>query len=140
MLKGPGLSAFKLINDGHRSTRGPIKVSIDLGKDDSAACPAPEKYDGMHVLGLKPGKGITRCFMQAESAAELAQWTDVIENCMRLAQAAVGVTLTIPQSVRPGQQLAVRFRDGQIRRVSVPAGVRPGRQLSVRMYQPGAFF
>jgi hypothetical protein len=138
VLKGPGLSAFKLIN-GNPATgmqRGPLKLSVDLGKEDTATCAPPEKYDGLHVFGLKPGRGIPRCFLQAESAESLARWRQAIEGCMRLAQSAVSVTLTIPQSVRQGQQLAVRFRDGQIRRVNVPAGIRPGRQLSVRMFQP----
>ena len=132
VLKGPGLSAFKLIN-GNPATgmqRGPLKLSVDLGKEDTATCAPPEKYDGLHVFGLKPGRGIPRCFLQAESAESLARWRQAIEGCMRLAQSAVSVTLTIPQSVRQGQQLAVRFRDGQIRRVNVPAGIRPGRQLA----------
>ena len=85
VLKGPSLSAYKIL-DGPGMTggqRGPLKLSIDLGKEDATTCPRPEKYDGLPVFGLKPGKGITRCFVQAESPGELERWCEALEGCMR---------------------------------------------------------
>ena len=85
VLKGPGLSAYKLIDGSGMAgeQRGPLKLSIDLGKEDAATCPRPEKYEGLPVFGLKPGKGIPRCFLQAESPESLERWREAIEGCMR---------------------------------------------------------
>lgn len=85
MLKGPGLSAYKIIggNGAIGGHRGPLKLSIDLGKEDATICARPEKYDGLPVFGLKPGKGVPRCFMQTESAESMEQWREAIGNCIR---------------------------------------------------------
>eukprot|EP01044_Picomonas_judraskeda_P004744 COSAG03_NODE_425_length_8018_cov_3.175906_2_plen_154_part_00 len=86
VLKGPSLSAYKILEGpGHGlgEQRGPLKLSIDLGKEDAAMCPPPEKYGGLPVFGMKPGKGITRCFLQAESPDALQRWCEALEGCMR---------------------------------------------------------
>ncbi len=113
-----------------------------------AACGEPSGSNGIHSPSRSPLLPATECIARhhqlrciAMQQACCVHWLNVAARVRRvmsrLAQSAVSVTLTIPASLRTGQQLPVRFRDGTVRRVSVPAGIRPGRQLRVRMYQPG---
>jgi hypothetical protein len=123
VLKGPGLSAYKAAAESAQPLATPersrLKFGVDLGRHDAHCCEPPPKYRerGMHVLGIKPGKGAKRCFLQWTSAAEMERWRGVIVGAMGRARAARAFVVSIPREWRAGQVLHVRLPSGRSRRV-----------------------
>jgi hypothetical protein len=114
ILKGPGLSAFKLLGaagDGSVAT-GNVKVSVDLGKSEACMVEPPEKYAGREVIGVKPGKGLPRCYLQCPSAAIKQQWAQAIRASAQQAKAAQ--TVMVRRRHRPKKRHAERRGGGGV--------------------------
>eukprot|EP01052_Picozoa_sp_SAG31_P032988 SAG31_NODE_3674_length_3999_cov_1.230769_3_plen_189_part_00 len=111
MLKGPGLSAFKLLADhgDGNPVKGNIKFSVDLGKHDMSIVQPPDKYAGRHIIAIKPGKGLQRCFIECRSASDKTTWLDAVRQSAALARRATSILVTVPPNGRAGQSIRVQF-------------------------------
>lgn len=142
ILKGPGLSAFKLLadhGDGH-PVKGNIKFSIDLGKQDMSVVQPPDKYSGRHIIAVKPGKGLQRCFIECRSASDKTAWLEAVRESAEQARRSTAILVTVPQGAQSGQSIRVQFPPAAhgtgVREASVtlPAGIKAGQRIMVRAF------
>ena len=137
VLKGPGLSVFKQVPVRPIGTPPlKLKFGVDLGRSDSTSLDTPAKYveQGLHVLVLKPGKGVSRILLQLPNLDAIVRWRTAVDVAMQRAKAAAAVLVTIPRAWQIGTPLHVRLPSGRSRQVQLPATVRVGAKLCVRFY------